>query len=272
MLKAMNYETRGIVLSLLAHAVVLGAFFSYHEEKQPVQSEKKIAIDLMQYQIVKQEPPKPESVIKKEPPKPQPIEKPIEKTIEKTIEKPKPNPVPKEAKTHKPVIHEKPKPKPKPAEKPKQEPVKKPEETKPQKEPKPAKKAKPQKEKAKQTANPQKMQSKEVKKTAKIQQPLDARVQQQAFLKTNFAVIRDMVLSNLEYPSIAKRMRWNGTAEVKLIIDTSGKLLHCSIFKSSGKKQLDKAALEAAESIASKTLPKPNLKTTVILPIIFELR
>ena len=164
------------------------------------------------------------------------------------------------------VIHEKPKPKLKPAEKPKKEPVGKPKETKP------AKKAKLQKEKAKQTANPQKMQPKEVKRTAKIQQPLDTRAQQQAFLKTNFAVIRDMVLSNLEYPSIAKRMRWNGTVEVKLIIDTSGKLLHCSIFKSSGKKQLDKAALEAAESIASKTLPKPNLKTTVILPIIFELR
>ncbi|MCD6654243.1 MAG: energy transducer TonB [Sulfurovum sp.] len=254
----MNYEARGIVLSLLAHVVVLGAVFLYHEEKQPVQSEKKIAIDLMQYQIVKQEPPKPEPVIKKEPPKPQPIEK--------TIEKLKPNPVPKEAKTHKPVIHEKPKPKLKPAEKPKQEPIKKPKETKP------AKKAKLQKEKAKQTVNPQKMQPKEVKRTAKIQQPLDARAQQQAFLKTNFAVIRDMVLSNLEYPSIAKRMRWNGTAEVKLIIDTSGKLLHCSIFKSSGKKQLDKAALEAAESIVSKTLPKPNVKTVVILPIIFELR
>lgn len=251
MLKAMNYETRGIVLSLLAHVAVLGAFFSYQEEKQPVQSEKKIAIDLMQCQIAKPELPKPEPVIKKEPQKPQPIKK----LMEKPMEKPKPTPVLKEAKTHKPVIHEKPKPKLKPAVKPKKEPVKKPKETKP------AKKAK-----------PQKKQPNEAKKTAKARQPLDARVQQQTFLKTNLAVIRGMVLSNLRYPSIAKRMRWSGTAEVKLIIDTSGKLLHCSLFKSSGKKQLDKAALEAAESIASKTLPKPNAKTAVILPIIFQVQ
>lgn len=262
MLKAMNYETRGIVLSLLAHVVVLGAFFSYQEEKQPVQSEKKIVMDLMQCQIIKSELPKPEPVIKQEPPKPKPIEKPMEKPIEK----PKPTPVLKETKTHKPVIHEKPKPKPKTQETPKKEPVKKPKKTKH------VQKAKPQKEKAKPLPNPQKNRPNEAKKTAKTQQPLDARMQQQTFLKTNFAVIRSMVLSSLQYPSIAKRMRWSGTAEVKLIIDTSGKLLHCSIFKSSGKKQLDKAALEAAEAIASKTLPKPNVKTAVILPIIFQVQ
>ena len=243
----MNYETRGVLLSLLAHVAVLGAFFSYHEEKQPVQSEKKIVMDLMQCQIIKPELPKPEPVIQKEPPKPKPIEKPVEKPESRAIEK--------ETKTHKPVIHEKPKPKPKTEEKPKKEPVKKPKETKP------AKKAK-----------PQKKQPNEAKKTAKARQPLDARVQQQTFLKTNLAVIRSMVLSSLQYPSIAKRMRWSGTAEVKLVIDTSGKLLHCSIFKSSGKKQLDKAALEAAESIASQTLPKPNAKTAVILPIIFQVQ
>lgn len=258
MLKAMNYETRGIVLSLLAHVAVLGAFFSYQEEKQPVQSEKKIVMDLMQCQIIKPELPKPEPVIKKEPPKPQPIEKPVEKPESRAIEK--------ETKTHKPVIHEKPKPKPKTEEKPKKEPVKKPKETKH------VQKAKPQKEKAKPSPIPQKKRPKEAKKTAKTQQPLDTRMQQQAFIKTNLAVIRSMVLSNLQYPSIAKRMRWSGTAEVKLIIDVSGKLLHCSIFKSSGKKQLDKAALEAAEAIASGTLPKPNVKTAVILPIIFQVQ
>ncbi|HHO41864.1 MAG TPA: energy transducer TonB, partial [Epsilonproteobacteria bacterium] len=95
--------------------------------------------------------------------------------------------------------------------------------------------------------------------------------QQKSFSKTNFAIIRDMVLANLKYPNNAKRMGWQGVVEVQLVVSQSGKLLEYKIYKSSGKRQLDQAALNAVKSIANKNLPKPQTKTTLILPIGFKL-
>lgn len=116
------------------------------------------------------------------------------------------------------------------------------------------------------------IQPKKTLKPVKTNQINDTKKQQQAFVKTNFTIIRDMVLSNLSYPNIAKRMGWQGVVEVKLIISRSGKLLEYSITKSSGKKHLDKAALEAVESLIHRVLAKPKIKTTLILPINFRLQ
>jgi len=115
------------------------------------------------------------------------------------------------------------------------------------------------------------IQPKKPLKPVKTNQIKDTHKQQQAFVKTNFTIIRDMVLSNLSYPNIAKRMGWQGVVEVKLIISSSGKLLEYSITKSSGKKHLDKAALKAVKSMYGKELPKPNSRTTILLPIAFRL-
>ena len=41
-------------------------------------------------------------------------------------------------------------------------------------------------------------------------------VQAEPFVKTDFEIIRDKVLSHLVYPSIAKRMNWNGVVHVAL--------------------------------------------------------
>jgi protein TonB len=162
----------------------------------------------------------------------------------------------------KPKIIEKqePKPEPKKVEKPKPKPIKKEE---PKHKPIVHKKQEPKPE-------PIKKELKEIVKD--IVKPESMQPNKQAFIKTNFAIIRDMVLSNLKYPSIAKRMGWQGIVEVKLVIDKNGKLTHYNIVKSSGKKHLDQSALKAVESIAKKDLPKPNSITTIILPIGFKLQ
>ncbi len=117
------------------------------------------------------------------------------------------------------------------------------------------------------------LKNKAVKKVIKPKLIQPQKIKKQpSFIKTNFAIIRDMVLSNLKYPNIAKRMGWQGVVKVKLIIDRNGKLIHYSIEKSSKRKQLDKAALIAVKAILTKNLPKPQTKTTIILPITFKLK
>ncbi len=177
-----------------------------------------------------------------QPPKPKVIEKQEPKPEPKKVEKPKPKPKPIKTKEpkHKPIVHKKQEPKPEPIKEP--EPIKK-----------------EVKEIVKDIVKPESTQP-------------NKQAQKQAFIKTNFAIIRDMVLSNLIYPNIAKRMGWTGVVEVKLTIDSKGKLLSYFIHKSSGKKHLDDAALNAVKAIISENLPKPKNTTTLILPISFQLR
>lgn len=95
--------------------------------------------------------------------------------------------------------------------------------------------------------------------------------QQQAFVQTNFTIIRDMVLRNLVYPSMAKRMGHIGVVEVTLVIDTNGKLVKYFISQGSDSKLLDKAALDSVEKVANADFPKPQTTSTIVLPVSFRL-
>lgn len=92
------------------------------------------------------------------------------------------------------------------------------------------------------------------------------------YVKTDFEIIRDKVLARLVYPSVARRMGWNGVVHVALVIDTEGKLVSASIHQSSGRQLLDDAALDAANKLKGEHLPKPKSLSTVILPIAFKLK
>ncbi|MCX6051017.1 MAG: energy transducer TonB [Campylobacterales bacterium] len=96
--------------------------------------------------------------------------------------------------------------------------------------------------------------------------------QQEKFIQTNFSLIRDMALANLIYPNTARRMGWSGIVEVRLVIDTDGKLLEAIVVKSSGRELLDTTALESVLSLKDKVLPKPQSVSTIILPIAFSLK
>ena len=96
--------------------------------------------------------------------------------------------------------------------------------------------------------------------------------QEKEFVQTNFSIIRDMALANLIYPNTARRMGWNGIVEVRLVIDTDGKLLEARVVKSSGRELLDTTALESVLSLKDKVLPKPQSVSTLILPIAFSLK
>ena len=91
------------------------------------------------------------------------------------------------------------------------------------------------------------------------------------FVQTNFTIIRDMVLRNLIYPNIARRMGQTGVVEMTLVIDSQGKLREYFISKSSDHSALDTAALRAVERVAQADFPKPKTTSTIILPIGFRL-
>jgi len=90
--------------------------------------------------------------------------------------------------------------------------------------------------------------------------------------RTDFEIIRDKVLSRLSYPSVARRMGWNGVVQVALVISPEGRLVSATIHQSSGRSILDDAALSAAMKLKGDQLPKPKSLSTVILPIAFKLK
>lgn len=239
-------ESKGIFFSLLIHSALLGSVLINKTEPIKVDDkETKVSLNLRSCAVEKK------------------LDKPRAKEIKKVkdVTKPKPKEPPK--KKH----IEKPKPK---------EPLKKKHIQKP--EPQEIKKPEP---KVKQIEKePMPIKEKPIEEEQNTQEPMKPvqtkhtqtiSSQQAKFVKTNFTIIRDMVLSNVEYPSIARRMKWMGVVEMKLVVSSAGKLISYSVHKSSGRKHLDKAALEAVEAINSKTLPKPKHTTTIILPINFQL-
>lgn len=236
-----SYEKRAFLFSFLIHSTLFGSYLLYHYHN-PIEIKSKsevISLQLASFELPKQ------NVV--EPIKP--IEEP--KPIEKKIEKAKPKPIEK----IKPIEQTKPLIPIKPLEKPIEKPIEKPQEVI--------------KEEISKPIQEQKSISEEQKRIEKEQ---ERKAHEQNFVKTNFAVIRDKVLNNLIYPNIARRMGWVGVVELAIIIDTNGKLLDAYIHKSSNRKLLDDAALEAAMRLKNDTLPKPKTVSKIILPVSFKLK
>ncbi len=232
-------ESKGILISLLIHTTLLGAVLVKSDDPVKIaDKEKTVAVDLTCVHFSKELPEKtkPKPVVKKKEKLEKVKKKPKAETKEKNVKK--------DIKKYKPIL------KKKIIKKEQMEPAKK-----------------ISKDIKKDIKKVQKQESKKSNNTI-----LDKKLQKQSFIKTNFTVIRDMILSNLRYPSIAKRMGWSGSVKIKLVVDTAGKIIDYSIVESSKRKQLDKAALKAVQRVLDEKLPKPETKTTIILPIVFKIK
>jgi protein TonB len=232
-----SYEKQAFLFSFLIHSTLFGSYLLYHYHN-PIEIKSKsevISMHLASFELPKQ------NVV-------EPI-KPIEKSkpIEKKIEKVKPKPIEK----IKPIEKTKPLIPIKPLEKP----IEKPQEI--------------EKVEISQPIQEKISKSDEQKR---IEKEHERKAHEQNFVRTNFAIIRDKVLNNLIYPNIARRMSWVGVVELAIIIDTNGKLLDAYIHKSSNRKLLDDAALEAAMRLKNDTLPKPKTVSKIILPVSFKLK
>lgn len=236
-----SYEKRAFLFSFLIHSTLFGSYllYQYHNPNEIKSKSEIISMQLASFELPKQ------NII--EPLKP--MEKP--KPIEKKVEHVKPKPIEK----IKPIEHPKAIIPIKPLEKPIEKPIEKPKEIV--------------KEEVSQPIQEKTSKSEEEKRVEKEHK---RRAHEQNFVKTNFAIIRNKVLNNLIYPNIARRMGWAGVVELALVIDTNGKLLKAYVHKSSNRKLLDDAALDAALRLYNDTLPKPKTISKIILPVSFKLK
>jgi protein TonB len=71
------------------------------------------------------------------------------------------------------------------------------------------------------------------------------------------------------YPGAARRARIEGTATVKVSVNTEGRVSDCSIFKSAGEASLDAAALRAVKNW--RFTPADTNATEVLVRVTFRL-
>ncbi|MCD6259061.1 MAG: energy transducer TonB [Helicobacteraceae bacterium] len=232
----------GFTLSVALHGVLLGAvlFSASQEKKETASAPKSVSISLSSLSEVIQETPK-----------------------KKVCDKPKKKH--KKHKEHKKVAH-KPKPAPKKVIKEVAIPVEKIEKVEELVEAEPLEELEKIDEREQELLAAQELQKKE-QEAQELAQSLH-----EEFVKTNFEMIREKVLANLRYPSIAKRMGFEGVVHIMLVIDTSGKLLDVMLEKSSGHKLLDSSALKAANQLSKEILPNPKNISRVTLPVYFALK
>ncbi|MFA7084350.1 MAG: TonB family protein [Arcobacteraceae bacterium] len=231
----LNYEKKAFFISFLIYSTLFGSYLLY-KHYNPIKIESKrevISMQLSSFELPKQNSVVPTQAIEKT------------KAIEKPIEKNKPVEKPKAITPAKPIEKIIKKPIEKPIEKPKEilkEEIAQPIEEK--------------------TSKSQEQKS--------IEREPEKITHEQNFVKTNFAIIRNKVLSTLIYPNVAKRMGWVGVVELAIVIDTNGKLLDVYIYKSSNRELLDTAALKSAMKLKNQNLPKPQMVSTLILPVSFR--
>ena len=89
------------------------------------------------------------------------------------------------------------------------------------------------------------------------------------YLSEHFAYIREKILRNVSYPSLARRLGWQGKVLVSFIINLNGTIKEARVMQSSGYDLLDKTALETVKE--SEPFPRPPIEAQIVLPIVYHL-
>jgi protein TonB len=90
------------------------------------------------------------------------------------------------------------------------------------------------------------------------------------YLKEHFVYIRDIIMKNLSYPHVARKMGWEGKVVISFIISADGYVKDIKITESSGIQILDKNAIEAVKNAVP--FPKPPVEAHMIIPVKYSLR
>ncbi|WP_459775838.1 energy transducer TonB [Aquifex pyrophilus] len=94
--------------------------------------------------------------------------------------------------------------------------------------------------------------------------------EEKEFLEENLSLIRNLVLENLTYPYIARRMGWEGTVVISFFLSEKG-CDEVKVERSSGFEVLDNEAKNTVEKLCGK-FPKPKTRVLVKLPVKFILK
>ena len=89
------------------------------------------------------------------------------------------------------------------------------------------------------------------------------------YLKEQFNYIRNMIVKQLTYPPIARRMDWSGKVVLAFVIDEGGGVNSIRIKESSGYPILDNSATNTVRNVAP--FPRPPVAAEIIIPVQFKL-
>ena len=89
------------------------------------------------------------------------------------------------------------------------------------------------------------------------------------YLREHFNYIRDLIMRNLTYPLLARKMRWEGQVTVSFIICEKGTVERIRVIKSSGYKVLDENVKETIKEV--QPFPQPPVRAEIIIPVTYKL-
>ena len=90
------------------------------------------------------------------------------------------------------------------------------------------------------------------------------------YLREHFAYIRDLILKHLSYPSMAKKLGWQGNTKVSFVIREDGRVEHLRIIKSSGYEVLDRNVVETIRYV--QPFPRPPVRAELVIPVVYAMR
>ncbi|MBN2418428.1 MAG: energy transducer TonB [Deltaproteobacteria bacterium] len=90
------------------------------------------------------------------------------------------------------------------------------------------------------------------------------------YVDENFYYVKDLITSNLIYPAVARRMKWQGTVEVSFKVLETGMVENIKIVASSGHSILDANVVTAIQHV--QPFPPPPVVAEFTMPIKYVLR
>ncbi|NLD38149.1 MAG: energy transducer TonB [Desulfatiglans sp.] len=94
--------------------------------------------------------------------------------------------------------------------------------------------------------------------------------QEKHYVDANFYYVKDLITSNLVYPAVARRMKWQGTVEVSFRVLKTGNVENIRVLTSSGYSLLDKNVIAAIKSV--QPFPPPPVAAEFTMPIKYTLK
>ncbi len=89
------------------------------------------------------------------------------------------------------------------------------------------------------------------------------------YLKEHFAYIRDLIVRNLSYPSMARKLGWCGGVTVSFVVRIDGRAEKIRVLKNSGYDILDQNVVQTIKQV--EPFPKPPVKAELTIPVVYRL-
>lgn len=94
-----------------------------------------------------------------------------------------------------------------------------------------------------------------------------SQTERQADIELAIQEVAAAVERHKKYPKAARRAGYGGQVKLRIHISAAGRVTNCSINKSSGRKRLDKAALDAANSLIGQDIVSVILKEELVVTV-----